>query len=105
VEITPQPGNLTELHTGMVHPFGNIQVDYRLVEGQWQGAATLPENLSGTVILPGNRRLELHGGVNRFQWEEKGTDPALFNDRGAIFDQPCVEHNGYATTNFSEVHP
>lgn len=71
VEIMPQPGKLTELHTGMVHPFGNIQVDYRLVEGQWQGAATLPEKLSGTVILPGNRRVELHGGVNRFQWEEK----------------------------------
>jgi len=29
------------------------------------------DHLSGTVILPGNRRLELHGGVNRFQWKEK----------------------------------
>ena len=71
VEIMPQPGKLTELHTGMVHPCGNIQVDYRLIKGQWQGVATLPANLSGTVILPGNRRLELHGRVNRFQWEEK----------------------------------
>lgn len=61
VQISPNPGNLTQLEAKMPHPFGEISINLER-EGSdgIQAQITLPEGLSGTFIWKGQTE-ELHG--------------------------------------------
>lgn len=50
VKITPQLGHLTKAHGKLVHPQGEIEVDFKMDKGKLKGTITLPTGVSGTFI-------------------------------------------------------
>ncbi len=61
VTITPQLGPLTSASGKLVHPRGEIEVNFRVENGALQGSVTLPASVSGTLTY-GPKRQPLKGG-------------------------------------------
>jgi len=61
IEITPQLGSLTSAGGMMVHPKGEIHVDFYVESGVLRGHVTLPDGVSG-VLRASGQELPLKGG-------------------------------------------
>jgi alpha-L-rhamnosidase len=57
VEVRPQLGPLTRASGVLVHPAGEIAVELRVEAGQLRGSVTLPEGLTGWLVVNGEARL------------------------------------------------
>jgi alpha-L-rhamnosidase len=83
VMVRPQPGPLRHVAGRMVHPRGGfVGVDVQCRNGVLSGEVTLPDHLSGQLVLPGSAR-PLKPGVTVF--EEKvggvnGSTKGIFNE-------------------------
>lgn len=65
VRIEPQLGPLQWANGTMVHPAGQIVAEFRRENDEIHGSITLPEGVSGTLVLPG-RNLDLNSGLQQF---------------------------------------
>ncbi len=61
VEIRPQLGHLTHVSGTLVHPRGEIVVDFRMEDGQMHGSAQLPAGLDGKLRWQ-QQEITLKGG-------------------------------------------
>lgn len=61
VEIAPQLGHLTYASSTMVHPRGEISVDFRVEKGELHGSIQLPDGVDGTLLWNGKTTV-LSGG-------------------------------------------
>lgn len=61
VHIEPQMGHLTNVQATLVHPQGAISVQLSRQDDVLRGAITLPDALSGTLVLTSGT-IPLHGG-------------------------------------------
>jgi len=56
VNIAPQLGPLTHAKGTLVHPQGEIEVDFRIEKDKLKGSITLPEGVSGTLNYGGKTK-------------------------------------------------
>jgi len=56
VTIAPQLGPLTHAKGKLVHPQGEIEVDFRIEKDMLKGSVTLPEGVSGTLSYEGKTK-------------------------------------------------
>lgn len=61
VRIEPQIGHLTYVQATLVHPWGEISIHLSLKNSILRAEVTLPNALTGTLVLNATR-IPLHGG-------------------------------------------
>ncbi len=65
VRITPRPASLGKLSCTIPHPEGFISTDMTAASGNITGTITLPETITGKLILP-DSEITLHPGTQEF---------------------------------------
>jgi hypothetical protein len=64
VRIEPRFGPLTSINGTMPHPKGDVTVELSVHDGEYSGSVTLPDGVTGTLVLPG-RTIDLRPGQSR----------------------------------------
>jgi hypothetical protein len=65
IKIEPHLGTITKVSGEIPHPAGKVAVDYKLENGRWKIAISLPQKTSGSFVWKGTTYL-IKAGINSF---------------------------------------